>query len=168
MLEWISQPVAEWTNSIPSSRTTNWVYKWAAVEKAVAAYDATSGFGENCCCCLSSGEEPQESKHGLLTTIGYQLGPQEAPQYALEGSIAIGGAGVSWLRDQMGLIDSAEESETVAASVRDTAGAILVDLLSFPVITSGASSHQMAFTNFMTYVNEATHEHGSACSSSTL
>ena len=68
------------------------------------------------------GEEPQESKHGLLTTIGYQLGPQEPPQYALEGSIAIGGAGVSWLRDQLGLIQSAEESESVAASVPDTAG----------------------------------------------
>ena len=99
------------------------------MEKAVAARDATTGYGERYCCCLSSGEEPQESRHGLLTTIGYQLGPDEAPQYALEGSIAIGGAGVSWLRDQMGLIDSAEESETVAASVPDTAGAVLVDML---------------------------------------
>lgn len=102
-----------------------------------------SGHGESCCCCLSSGEEPQESKHGLLTTIGYQLGPDEAPQYALEGSIAIGGAGVSWLRDQMGLIDSPEESETVAASVPDTAGEVLVDLLSFPVVTSGAITNAM-------------------------
>lgn len=75
---------------------------------------------------FSPGEEPQESKHGLLTTIGYQLGPKEPPQYALEGSIAIGGAGVSWLRDQMGLIDSAEESESVASSVPDTAGAVQV------------------------------------------
>ena len=88
---------------------------------------------------MSSGEEPQESKHGLLTTIGYQLGPKEAPQYALEGSIAIGGAGVSWLRDQMGLIDSAEESETVAASVPDTAGTIMLHLLSFPVTISDPS-----------------------------
>jgi len=58
----------------------------------------------------------------LLTTIGYQLGPDEAPQYALEGSIAIGGAGVSWLRDQLGLIESAEESEAIASSVNNTAG----------------------------------------------
>ena len=71
---------------------------------------------------MCAGEEAQESKHGLLTTIGYQLGPKEAPHYALEGSIAIGGAGVSWLRDQLGLIASAEESEAVAASVPDTAG----------------------------------------------
>ena len=58
----------------------------------------------------------------MLTTIGYQLGPDEPPQYALEGSIAIGGAGMSWLRDQMGLIQSAEESEAIASSVSNTAG----------------------------------------------
>ena len=69
-----------------------------------------------------AGEEVQESKHGLLTTIGFQLGPQEPPQYALEGSIAIGGAGVSWLRDQLGLIESAEQSEQLAGSVDNTAG----------------------------------------------
>ena len=69
-----------------------------------------------------SGGEAQESKHGLLTTIGFQLGPQEPPQYALEGSIAVGGAGVSWLRDQLGLIESAEQSEQLAGSVNNTAG----------------------------------------------
>ena len=52
----------------------------------------------------------------------YQLGPEEPPQYALEGSIAIAGAGVSWLRDRMGLIDSAAGSEAVASSVADTGG----------------------------------------------
>ena len=52
----------------------------------------------------------------------YQLGPEEPPQYALEGSIAIAGAGVSWLRDRMGLIDSAADSEAVASSVADTGG----------------------------------------------
>ena len=84
--------------------------------------------------CISSwfaGSEAQESKHGLLTTIGYQLGPDEAPQYALEGSIAIGGAGVSWLRDQMGLIGSAEESEAIASSVNNTAGKQDVSLSSY-------------------------------------
>ncbi len=67
----------------------------------------------------------------MLTTIGYQLGPDEAPQYALEGSIAIGGAGVSWLRDEMGLIDSAEESEAIASSVNNTAGKQHVSLSSY-------------------------------------
>ena len=78
---------------------------------------------------LSAGNEAQDSKHGLLTTIAFQLGPEEPPQYALEGSIAIGGAGVSWLRDQMGLIESAEESEAVASSVNDTAGEALAACL---------------------------------------
>jgi len=67
----------------------------------------------------------------LLTTIGYQLGPDEPPQYALEGSIAIGGAGVSWLRDQMGLIQSAEESEAIASCVSNTAGKQDVSLSSY-------------------------------------
>ena len=126
---------------------------------------------------MSSGEEPQESKHGLLTTIGYQLGPQEAPQYALEGSIAIGGAGVSWLRDQMGLIDSAEESEAVAASVQDTAGAILVLLLHFCVIglvgalskgllsrglTRGHVIQKHIFFPYLDTVGQAVHEHDTA------
>ena len=53
----------------------------------------------------------------------YQLGPHEPAQYALEGSIAIAGAGLSWLRDRLGLIDSVDECEAVASSVSDTGGA---------------------------------------------
>lgn len=88
--------------------------------------EAKNTYGTGCFLLLNTGSEAQESKHGLLTTIGYQLGPDEAPQYALEGSIAIGGAGVSWLRDQMGLIGSAEESEAIASSVNNTAGVYFV------------------------------------------
>ena len=77
---------------------------------------------------LHAGSKPQDSKHGLLTTMAFQLGPQEQPQYALEGSIAIAGAGISWLRDQLGLIQSAEESEALAASVPNTAGAVVIQL----------------------------------------
>ena len=58
----------------------------------------------------------------------YQLGPQEPPQYALEGSIAIAGAGVSWLRDGLGVISSASDSEAVARSVPDTGGEVSSDL----------------------------------------
>lgn len=87
---------------------------------------AKNTYGTGCFLLLNTGEEVQESKHGLLTTIGFQLGPQEPPQYALEGSIAIGGAGVSWLRDQLGLIESAEQSEQLAGSVDNTAGVYFV------------------------------------------
>ena len=68
----------------------------------------------------------------------------------------------------MGLIDSAEESETVAASVRDTAGEVLVDLLSFPVMASGATTKQMAFTNAMTCVSGAMREQEVAADNSVL
>lgn len=82
---------------------------------------------------LHAGSKAQDSKHGLLTTVAFQLGPQEEPQYALEGSIAIAGAGISWLRDQLGLIQSAEESEALAASVPNTAGAICTVVLTYIV-----------------------------------
>ena len=52
----------------------------------------------------------------------YQLGPDQAPNYALEGAIAIAGAGVSWLRDKLGVISDAAASEALAASVPDTGG----------------------------------------------
>lgn len=58
------------------------------------------------------------SSHGLLTTMAYQLGPQAAPHYALEGSVAVAGLGVSWLRDNLRLIGSAAESEEIALQVR--------------------------------------------------
>ena len=63
-----------------------------------------------------------ESEHGLLTTIAWQLGAQAPVQHALEGSVAIAGAGITWLRDRMGLIQSAADSEAVASSVPNTAG----------------------------------------------
>ncbi len=53
----------------------------------------------------------------------YKLGPEEPAQYALEGAIAIAGAGVSWLKDSLRIIDSPEESATLAASVDTTGGA---------------------------------------------
>jgi glycerol kinase len=69
---------------------------------------------------MHTGTEPVESKSGLLSTIAFKLGPEEATHYALEGSIAICGMAVAWLRDQLGLISSASESETIASAVVDT------------------------------------------------
>lgn len=60
------------------------------------------------------------SSSGLLSTIAYRLGPDQPVQFALEGSIAIAGMAIAWLRDQLGLISSAAESESVAAAVADT------------------------------------------------
>jgi len=69
------------------------------------------------------------SGHGLLTTIAYRLG-DAAPVFALEGSIAITGSLIQWLRDQLGLIRTAAESEVLAASVADSGGVAIVPAFS--------------------------------------
>jgi len=61
-----------------------------------------------------------QSSHGLVTTIAYQLGPKSAPVYALEGSVAVAGAAIKWLRDNMKLIKHVSECEHLAQSVFNT------------------------------------------------
>ena len=78
---------------------------------------------------LNTGKSPTASHAGLLTTLGYQFG-DAAPVYALEGSIAVTGAAVQWLRDQLGVIASAAEIEPLAASVPDSAGLCFVPAFS--------------------------------------
>ena len=73
---------------------------------------------------MNVGKEPVFSKHGLLTTIAWGLNGQIT--YALEGSVFVAGAAVQWLRDEMGLISTAEESEQIASSVPVTNGVYLV------------------------------------------
>ncbi len=71
-----------------------------------------------------TGDAPVLSKNNLVSTIGYRLGGRTA--YAIEGSIFVAGAAIQWLRDQLGLIDDARESETLAASVSSAGGVYLV------------------------------------------
>ncbi|GHH28810.1 glycerol kinase GlpK [Lentzea cavernae] len=78
---------------------------------------------------LNTGTEKVASKNGLLTTVCYKIG-DEAPVYALEGSIAVTGSLVQWLRDNLGIIGSAAEIETLAASVEDNGGAYFVPAFS--------------------------------------
>ncbi len=78
---------------------------------------------------LNTGEEKVPSKNGLLTTVCYKIG-DERPVYALEGSIAITGALVQWLRDNLGIIGSAAEIETLAKGVDDNGGAYFVPAFS--------------------------------------
>ena len=92
--------------------------------------DAKCTYGTGAFLLAHTGTEPVFSKHGLLTTVAHQLGPKEPVSYALEGSIAVAGAGVSWLRDGLGIISTASESETVASSVSDTGGVYLVPAFS--------------------------------------
>jgi glycerol kinase len=78
---------------------------------------------------LNTGREIVRSTHGLLTTVAYQFGDEPAT-YALEGSIAVTGSGIQWLRDQLKLIESAADTEPLAASVKDSGGVYFVPAFS--------------------------------------
>ncbi|MCL8251515.1 glycerol kinase GlpK [Aeromicrobium fastidiosum] len=78
---------------------------------------------------LNTGTEIVRSTHGLLTTVAYQLGDAPAV-YALEGSIAVTGSAIQWLRDQLGIIKAAGDSEALAASVDDNGGVSFVPAFS--------------------------------------
>ena len=91
--------------------------------------EAKNTYGTGCFLLLNTGENPIPSKSGLLTTLGYKIGDQ-APIYALEGSIAITGALVQWLRDNLGLIDKASDVEELANTVEDNGGIYFVPAFS--------------------------------------
>jgi glycerol kinase len=91
--------------------------------------EAKSTYGTGTFLLLNTGEKVVNSYHGLLTTVGYRIG-KEKPVYALEGSIAVTGALVQWLRDQLGLISTASEIETLASTVEDNGGAYIVPAFS--------------------------------------
>jgi glycerol kinase len=81
-------------------------------------------YGTGCFMLQNIGSTPVGSKHRLLTTVGWKIGA--SVDYALEGSVFIGGAVVQWLRDSLGIISSAQDIEKLAASVRDNGGVYFV------------------------------------------
>ena len=85
---------------------------------------AKNTYGTGCFLLMNIGAEPQISRHKLVTTVAWQLGRQT--DYALEGSVFIGGAAIQWLRDGLGLIKSSDQVEHLAASVPDSSGVYLV------------------------------------------
>ena len=94
-----------------------------------AAGEAKCTYGTGSFLLLNTGERLVESTHGLLTTVGCRIAG-EPPTYALEGSIAVTGALVQWLRDKLGLISSAAEIETLARTVEDSGGVYVVPAFS--------------------------------------
>ena len=91
--------------------------------------EAKNTYGTGNFMLLNTGTKPVHSKHGLLTTVCYKLG--EAPAvYALEGSVAVTGSLVQWLRDNLGIIQNAKDIEPLAASVDDNGGAYFVPAFS--------------------------------------
>ncbi|WP_151774695.1 glycerol kinase GlpK [Streptomyces abyssomicinicus] len=91
--------------------------------------EGKSTYGTGTFLLMNTGEKIINSYSGLITTVGYRIGDQK-PVYALEGSIAVTGSLVQWMRDQMGLIADAAEIEPLAASVEDNGGAYFVPAFS--------------------------------------
>jgi glycerol kinase len=91
--------------------------------------EAKNTYGTGCFMLLNTGEKIVPSKFGLITTVAYQLGNKPA-HYALEGSIAITGALVQWLRDNLGLIANSAEVESLARTVQDNGGIYFVPAFS--------------------------------------
>ncbi|MFF2274842.1 glycerol kinase GlpK [Agromyces sp. NPDC058126] len=98
-------------------------------QAAFATGEAKNTYGTGNFLIFNTGEEIVHSKNGLLTTVGYKLGDQPV-HYALEGSIAVTGSLIQWLRDNLGLISSAAEVEELAKSVEDNGGAYFVPAFS--------------------------------------
>lgn len=88
------------------------------------AGEAKNTYGTGCFLLMNTGEKPVFSKNGLVTTVAWGL--DGTVNYALEGSIFVAGAAIQWLRDEMRLIDSAEDSEYMANKVADTNGCYVV------------------------------------------
>ncbi|QJR14536.1 glycerol kinase GlpK [Usitatibacter palustris] len=88
---------------------------------------AKNTYGTGCFLLMNTGERPARSSHRLLTTVAWKR--QDKTQYALEGSVFIAGAAIQWLRDGLGIISSAPEIESLAASVPDAGGVFFVPAL---------------------------------------
>jgi glycerol kinase len=90
---------------------------------------AKNTYGTGCFLLMNTGEQAVRSENGMITTVAYQRTGEPA-RYALEGSIAIAGAGVQWLRDNLRMIDSAEEISDLALEVEDNGGVYFVPAFS--------------------------------------
>jgi glycerol kinase len=114
--------------------------------------DAKNTYGTGCFMLMNTGEKPIHSENGLLTTPCYQLADQPAV-YALEGSIAITGALVQWLRDNLELIQSAQDVEDLARTVEDNGGIFFVPAFSglfAPYWRSDARGAIVGMTRYVT------------------
>lgn len=114
--------------------------------------NAKNTYGTGNFMLINTGTEPVPSKNGLLTTVAYKIGDQDAV-YALEGSIAVTGSLVQWLRDNLGIISSAPEIEALAATVEDNGGAYFVPAFSGLFAPYWRSDARGALVGLTRYVN---------------
>jgi glycerol kinase len=115
--------------------------------------EAKNTYGTGCFMLLNTGNEAVQSKNGLLTTLGYKIGSQPAV-YALEGSIAITGALVQWLRDNLGMIQSSAEVEALATTVEDNGGVYFVPAFSGLFAPYWKSDARGVIAGLTRYVNK--------------
>lgn len=116
--------------------------------------EAKNTYGTGCFMLLNTGQTIVRSRNGLLTTVCYQLGEQP-PVFALEGSIAMAGATVQWLRDNLKLINHAAETEEIAQSVTDSGGCYLVPAFSGLFAPHWRSDARGVIVGLTRYVNRA-------------
>jgi glycerol kinase len=115
--------------------------------------EAKNTYGTGNFLLLNTGTEPVQSKNGLLTTVGYKIGDQDAV-YCLEGAIAVTGSLVQWLRDNIGLFQSAPEIEGLAKTVEDNGGAYFVPAFSGLFAPYWRSDARGAIVGLTRYVNK--------------
>jgi glycerol kinase len=115
--------------------------------------NAKNTYGTGNFMLLNTGTKPIPSKNGLLTTVCYKIGDQPTV-YALEGSIAVSGSLVQWLRDNLGMINSAPEIEELAATVEDNGGAYFVPAFSGLFAPHWRADARGALVGLTRYVNK--------------
>ncbi len=118
-----------------------------------SAGEAKNTYGTGCFMLMNTGGKPVPSKSGLLTTLGYKIGDQKAV-YALEGSIAVTGALVQWLRDNLGLIQKSSDVEALAKSVDDNGGVYFVPAFSGLFAPYWRSDARGVIVGMTRYVNK--------------
>lgn len=123
-------------------------------QAAFDAGEAKNTYGTGNFIIVNTGTEIVQSKNGLLTTVGYQIG-NDPPHYALEGSIAVTGSLIQWLRDNLGIIDSAAEIEELASQVNDNGGAYFVPAFSGLFAPYWRSNARGALVGLTRYVNKS-------------
>lgn len=115
--------------------------------------EAKNTYGTGCFLLLNTGTRPTASAHGLITTLAYQVSGQPAV-YCLEGSIAIAGALVQWMRDNLGLISEAREIEDLALGVEDNGGVYFVPAFSGLFAPYWRADARGAIVGLTRYVNK--------------
>lgn len=116
------------------------------------AGEAKNTYGTGCFLLMNTGTEPIQSKNGMLTTLAYKIGDKPA-YYALEGSIAITGALVQWMRDNLRMIETSAEIETMANSVEDSGGIYFVPAFSGLFAPYWRSDARGAIVGLTRYIN---------------